>query len=212
MKIISIILFLFCFQAKATTCAEWFAKIPLKATDLNCVSKCTTAKINMSSFGCTSECEKLCTVYIKDKNIPHLLASLYPGLNEEEKKIIAKYPKESFFGFLLKFKAESKSATLYPECGIDDEQDAARHFLWATLMRNELGMDMAKDILDAHEKTLGQTAASRAMDLANNRAGLLASDKLLKENKFSEENMVAELQDQIKNGNLSIIKPTQGKK
>lgn len=133
-------------------------------------------------------------------------------IHSEEKKLIAKFPKELFVAFLLKFKAEGISSSLYPDGGIDDEQDAARHFIWAALLRKDLGMDLAKDILDAHEKSPGQKAASRAMDLANNRAGLLASDKIINENKYSDSEVIVQLQNQMKNGNLVIIKPTVGAK
>jgi hypothetical protein len=137
---------------------------------------------------------------------------MYPGINSEEKKMIQKYPKESFRVFLIKFKAESLSTSWYPEGGIDDEQDASRHFLWAGFLLNELGVDKAKEFLDAHEKTVSQRPDSRAMDLANNRAGLLASEKLLKEGKFSEGSLIQELKIQMRKGNLSILKPTETKK
>ena len=94
----------------------------------------------------------------------------YPGLTPEERKLISKYPAEALKAFLAKQKAESATTKRFKRDDESDESDAFRHFVWAGLLAKELGPEMAKKFLDAHESNQGIDNAEKAMDLANNRA------------------------------------------
>ena len=44
----------------ADTCFDWFKESKISKNDKACVSKCTTLRMDMSTFSCSLECEKFC--------------------------------------------------------------------------------------------------------------------------------------------------------
>jgi len=65
-----------------------------------------------------------------------------------------------------------------------DESSRPFSFLsWAGLLTREIGAERAQLYLDAHEESPLQALAERAMDLADNRGGILGAQKLMKNNK-----------------------------
>ncbi len=69
---------------------------------------------------------------------------------------------------------------------------------------------MAKKFLDAHESNQGIDNAEKAMDLANNRAGLLAAEKLQKNSTLTDEQIENEALAALKDGTLIVLKPKGG--
>jgi hypothetical protein len=45
------------------------------------------------------------------------------------------------------------------------------------------------------------------MDLANNRAGILAAEKLIKNKNFSTDNLIDAGMEELKKGTLSVLEP-----
>ena len=93
-----------------------------------------------------------------------------------------------------------------------DESDAFRHFVWAGLLTKELGPDTAKIFLDAHETGQKGDSADRAMDLANNRAGILAAERLRTGGSLDNEHIEKEALNALKEGSLIILKSKGGPK
>lgn len=61
-------------NAHADTCAEWFQDSKINSGEPNCLSKCNTFEVDMSTYSCHSNCENFC----KPKKCP-------PGLNWKSK-------------------------------------------------------------------------------------------------------------------------------
>ncbi len=72
------------------------------------------------------------------------------------------------------------------------------------MLRKEFGNDIAKEVLDAHEDDPEQDQTEKSMDLANNRAGLIAAGKLMTNSSFSEEALVADFVSELKAGHLIV--------
>lgn len=85
--------------------------------------------------------------------------------------------------------------------------NAMRHFIWAGLLTKELGSELAKIFLDAHEANPSQPADEKAMDLANNRAGILGAEKLIKQNTYTMDGLIELGKEELKNKNLSVLTP-----
>ena len=125
--------------------------------------------IDMRTFQCRSQCAELCSENSISKYV------FYPGLTSKEKALIDKYPKESVIVFVEKMRAEESSRRQFPTQKFNDEGDAFRHYIWAGLLTKELGAERAQTFLDAHEENTLQPNEEKAMDLANNRGGILVA-------------------------------------
>jgi len=143
-----------------------------------------------------------------------ILGSLlyYPGLTSDERKLVEQYPREALIVFMQKQKAESATERVFGRDSQGDESDAFRHFVWAGYLAKELGPDSAKKFLDAHEATERSEDPDRAMDLANNRAGLIAAERLSREKKLTDVEVEKEAIDALRTGTLSVLKPKGGPK
>jgi hypothetical protein len=185
-------------------CKEWFKQNNISTDEGACLTECLIAPVGMGNFNCPKQCKELCnTVYWGSK----LNRFTYRyGLNKEEKDLVNLYPKEAAIVFMQKEIAEYEAIKLTGVNNVDDESDATRHFIWASLLYKELGPDLAKKFLDAHETFSDTSDPGRSMDLANNRAGLLIADKLKRENRLSISEIEKELTKALKEGTLVIIK------
>lgn len=105
----------------------------------------------------------------------------YPGLTNTEKELISRNPSEALKVFRQKQTAESSADKYFPDGKFNDESDAYRHYVWACLLVKELGSQRAQVYLDAHENNPRQPEVERAMDLANNRGGILGAQRLQSE-------------------------------
>ena len=99
------------------------------------------------------------------------------------------------------------SSSLYGVSGTSDESDACRHYVWAGMMAKHLGPDFEKNLLDAHEAEPNQPIDQKSMDMANNRAGILAANQLIRLNQYSNEKIVEIFMRDLKQGKLIVLKP-----
>lgn len=195
---------LFLIQAKAypdSNCVEWFKKSKILKNSNSCISDCSVLMVDMSTFLCRNQCPELCS------ESPLTNYVFYPGLTSTEKALISKHPTESVTVYIKKNIAEEASLRNFPEQRISDEADAFRHFVWAAELTSELGADVAQKFLDAHEEDPIQKPEDKAMDLANNRGGILFAQKILKNKNYSLENVVKEALDQLRDKKMNVLRP-----
>ena len=191
-------------QARAypdASCVNWFEKSKISKSTKTCESDCSVLMVDMSTFLCRNQCPELCSDGALAKYV------FYPGLTSSEKALISKYPIEALTVFVKKNLAEESSLRNFPKQKIDDEGDAFRHFVWAAELTNGLGTDMTQKFLDAHEENPIQKPEVKAMDLANNRGGILAAQKMLKSNIYNLKDIEKEALDQLRNKKMSVLKP-----
>lgn len=169
----------------------------------------------MGTFACPSECKELCATTktkildaVKSAKRKALasLVDLYPALTAKERELAAENAEKALEAYLLSHRAERLCSKLYPTSDTNDESDACRHLVWASLLQNSVGRDFAKRFLDAHESDPIQRENEKAMDLANNREGLLSSQKLIEQKNFSEENVISEFKKSLDGGSLIVIR------
>ncbi len=182
-------------------CQNWFDNKKIKKTQ-DCVIECSVAKTDMATFRCPDLCPKLCQKS-KTERFLFNLSDLYPGLTEEERNLSAKYPKKMLKAYKLSRKAEKLCLTLYKASKANDASDACRHFIWSALLYKEFGSKLSSEILNAHEKNINQASQEKAMDLANNRLGLIEAQNL---KKINEESILKSFQKNLKSKNLIILK------
>jgi len=185
-------------SVRVFACDGWFKKLKI-ANSKDCESLCMTADTDMSSYMCPERCESLC------KKKPEEDENFY-GLTEDE----VKFCKENKIDCLRAYKetwgAEKICLSIYPVGDVNDESDACRHYVWSILLSRTIGEEKAESILNAHENNPREPKDQQAMDLANNRLGLLDYQK--SKGKFSsDEEIKKSFIEQIKNNKLIILKP-----
>lgn len=158
----------------------------------------------MGTFDCRNACPEFCKESMATDFL-FKLSDLYPGLNEAERALISTYPKEAVEVFKEKNSAETTCAEQFGDNRTNDESDACRHFVWASLLYKKIGSELSQKFLNAHEQQNGQPENEKAMDLANNRAGLLAAEKLVKANHFSPKNIIREFESAYRQGDIIVI-------
>ena len=159
---------------------------------------------DMGTFHCPDECDNLCRSSTKEKLLFRYV--YYPALTKAEKALIAKYPKKAYIVYKQKNLAENRTNFYFPRGLVNDESDAFRHFIWAGLLRKELGLNLAQMFLDAHENNVYQTEAEKAMDLANNRARLLESGRLKKQKKLNIKSLEKTALKHLREQRLVVLK------
>ncbi|MBK9294446.1 MAG: hypothetical protein IPM57_08375 [Oligoflexia bacterium] len=220
-EILMIISFIFfTLITKALDCQKWFNDTKLQVHRINslCYENCRLRNLrpdaNSDDTICTVFCKDLCKerykpveTYSKSKSIAGSFI-FYPGLNETEKKLIKKNPNEALIVYKQKNTAEEITEEYFPNSTMDSEGDAFRHFVWAGLLVKELGRDKAQIYLDAHEENPRQTQVQKAMDLANNRAGIIEALRLKEKDSLTLETIKEAAFDHIKDKKLIILNPT----
>jgi len=177
---------------------------------LECVRRLSPA-LGFNDPACVQLCSKKCDDFFR-ASAKINLSDLYPGLTKAEKKLVDSNPKMSLKAYWLSYKAENMCAKVYKDSRTNDESDACRHFIWAGLMTFELGENNSKLYLDAHENNDGEEESERAMDLANNRAGLIVSKQMIEKKNWSNENLVAEFKKALAKRELIVLSPRKVKK
>ncbi len=195
--------------APSPKCIKWFSESKISTNDRDCSLKCGTLGTGMDSFMCPQACNELCKPRPEDDDYSKALGRYlyYPGLTLEERRLVSKYPREAIKVFSQKQAAESATMRTFNRDAQNDESDAFRHFVWAGLLTKELGSDLAKQFLDAHEGDGRTNDPSRAMDLANNRAGLITAEKLLREGTLTESTLEKSALDAIAAKTLIVLEP-----
>jgi hypothetical protein len=207
MKLMFLPSIVICNLLYADVCDDWFEKSGIKQTDADCLLKCSSLPVGMGTFYCTKECYNLCSkIPISDKLI--FKFAYYPGLTDAEKALITKSPDKALHVYQQMRIAEERTDKYFPKGLIDDESDAFRHFVWACLLYKELGSSDAQLFLDAHENNYRQPTEQKAMDLANNRAGLLEAERLKKSNFLDLKNIETKALEYLKQSKLVILKPS----
>ena len=192
------------------SCDEWFKKSKLKPGP-DCLTRCASLQTGMDTYMCPQQCALFCR---PQSSVEKMLgkAAYYPGLTAGERKLIARYPKEALTVFLAKQQAESATKRRFGRDDDGDEGDAFRHFVWAGLLSKELGPELGKKFLDAHESDQGDDNPGKAMDLANNRAGLLAAEQLRKSGNLNQDELEKDAVNALKNHTLIVLSPKGGLK
>ena len=135
--------------------------------------------------------------------------SLYPTLNDKERRLVRQYPYESIKVFWYVLKSEAAMEIFFhKESHIDGEGDAFRHFVWAGFLTHELGENLAKRFLNAHESNEQVYLPNHLMDQHNNAKGIEAALKLDKKNRFSDQALYREAIKALRNEELSVLKST----
>ncbi len=201
----AIVLWLIFFSATisyGSDCQKWFQKLNT-SRDKACVQICESSKIDMSSFTCPLECKDLCK---NNKNDEYSLLKLY-GLTDDEIKLCDKTPAKCITAYRLSWDAENLCLKKYPDSRTNDESDASRHFVWAILMAEKLNLEFAEAILNAHENNDIQPKIEKAMDLSNNRLGLLSVQKMQNANiSIDNDKILAAFERELNANSIIIIK------
>lgn len=188
-------------------CVSWFKSEKIKPGIKDCELKCATTKVDMGTFHCPNQCDDLCKMSTGSNGAGDFI--YYPGLTPTEEELVKKNPKEALIVFLQKTRAEFSSARNFPKQTFNDEGDAFRHYIWAGLITKELGPERAQAYLDAHEDNPAQPADEKAMDLANNRGGILSAQKLIKDGTFSINKLEKAALDDLRLKKLVVLNPGQ---
>ena len=188
--------------ALGDSCKEWFQNAKLKPGK-DCLTRCVSTPTGMGTFYCADSCEELCQPSKYTQAIHNLL--LYPGLTRKEKALIAENPKEALTVFKVKRSVEKATSRIFRRNLENDESDAFRHFMWAGLLRWEIGLERTRVYTEAHELFNANTPADRAMDLANNRAGMLAAEELEKNNQKTQEIFEKRALEELRQGRLVVL-------
>lgn len=107
---------------------------------------------------------------------------------------------------MLSWKAEKICHQIYLKSDTNDESDACRHYIWAGLLNFEFGQADANQILDAHEQNPLSPEAEKAMDLANNRRGIIVSSELRSKKTIEESKLLEQYKADLSNGKLIVLK------
>lgn len=150
-----IVILFFSNFSMASKCDSWFFQAKIKETGPKCVLKCATLKADMGTFDCPNSCDRLCRMAPKEKKTDSINQfAYYFGLTANELTLVTKYPNESLIVYKQKDIAQGIVAKYFKVDRPDSESDAIRHYTWAALLTKELGPEIAKKYLDAHEAGL----------------------------------------------------------
>jgi hypothetical protein len=131
----------------------------------------------------------------------------YPnGLTKSDKELIGKHPKDALWVFFSKISAERATARIFGTNGWNDEGDAFRHFMWASITTLKIGPDKARLFLEDHERRPGQSKAEAEMDSHNNEKGVTAATHLQKEKSASQETLEKQGLKLLQDGKLKVQK------
>lgn len=151
----------------------------------------------------------------------NLKAQTFKSLSGPEKKWVILHPFSALKAKKLSQKARHLADSIAKVSNWENQitggkKDAIRHFIWMSLISNQIGSKRAKSLGEAHElgnkKTFlkgkhedGDKAdfAAMEMDLWNNEVGIAAGK--LKQN-LSESQIVKEALLKLENGELRMIK------
>jgi len=190
----SILTFIFIYSSQSLGCDDWFAKLKIENSK-NCESLCVIADTDMSTFRCPDRCESLCN---------QASENIY-GLTDDEIKFCKENKLDCLRAYKETWSAEKICLKIYPVSDVNDESDACRHYVWSILLAKSIGTIKAETVLNAHENNPREPKNQQAMDLANNRLGLLDYQKM-KSKKITDEEITKSFIEQLKKNSLIILK------
>lgn len=159
----------------------------------------------MGTFDCNRFCDVLCGA--KPSNFGFQISNVYPGLTDAEREFVDQNPTIAAKAYWLSWRAESACKSIYKRSDTNDESDACRHFMWAVFLNQDFGEKTSMKILDAHEQNDSQPESEKAMDLANNRRGILISTEIIaKSKKVTEADFLEQFKKDIIDGKLIVLK------
>ena len=170
---------------------------------IGCELNCTIIGVDMGTFMCPNQCEKLCRVYLPDYVTNKLTWA--GNLTDSDKALIKKYPLDALKVYQSKKMAEESTKRLFKDNFRNDESDAFRHFVWSGLLTKKLGRERAQLFLDSHESSPNSPPQEVAMDMFNNSNGISMTEELIKNKKFSKENLEKEALDALDKGKLKVL-------
>ncbi len=190
-------------------CESKFLAAGIKPGTKDCEIRCATLPVDMGTFNCSMACEDFCKTYLKPETVGDLVRFIEPrALTPEEKSLVAKYPLEAMKVYRAKKEALNSTRRIFGDNFRNDESDAFRHFVWAGMLREQVGKDLASAFLNAHEASSMAPQTETKMDQLNNAKGVDAATKLKNEKKFSEEALERAALQSIKNGDLNVLSPS----
>jgi hypothetical protein len=130
-------------------------------------------------------------------------------LTPTEMDLILAHPMDALRVREAQKEALELSRTLFPNLSNhhNNEADAVRHFLWSCLSAQKVGVERAREFLEAHENGSGPEN-ERRMDLHNNEAGLQAATRLPY---GSEAALREEARKALQQGRLRVLAPSSGR-
>lgn len=189
-------------------CLTWFSGANVSPGFL-CFYDCMLIQTTKQTETCPLFCAELCEQSYAGAAF-FTLSGIYPGLTDSERALVADAPREMMRAFAYWWKAESTCQTLYFKSSRNDESDACRHYLWAALVRCNLGLDFSMRILDAHENNPDEPLSEKSMDLANNRASILACEKMSETGLINENKLIKSFQKDLNANRLIVLSPRKG--
>ena len=190
-------------NATSAICEDWFKSVKISK---NCLSECLIAPINMSNYLCHNECESLCE-QLNNTSTFYVLTKY--GITEEEIYLCESNKLSCIKAYTQTWEADKICLKIFHKSKTNDESDACRHFTWSILLAKSFGIDFAEKILNAHENNPKEPADERAMDLSNNRLGLIAFQKADKNKKWSDEEIIELFNSNLKENKFVILKPSK---
>ena len=176
-------------------------QLKLDTTKPDCLLHCVSSAIDKQIRNCSDYCVSLCKVPLL-KQLIFNVSSFYPGLTKTERALSALYPKNTWQAYQLTWRAEKLCRKLFKISRSHDASDACRHFVWASLLYQRLGLEFSKKILYAHEKDPKQTKDEKTMDLANNHLGLITAQKLEKNQNLNDTSILQAFKEHLQKGDL----------
>lgn len=187
-------------HALGDVCQDWLNGLKIEKAE-DCESECRIGEKDMSTYMCSLQCEQLCKNFGKS-SAPE---ENFYGLTDAELKFCKENKVDCLKAYKKTWDAEKICLNIYPASLVNDESDACRHYVWALLLSNSIGEKNAEAVLNAHETNPKEPTDEKAMDLANNRLGLL-NYKKLKDN-FNDEDIKKSFLEELENKKFIIIKP-----
>ncbi len=125
-----------------------------------------------------------------------------PNITDEELDLIKNHPVDAAIVALNAYRARRETSKIFPNMKtVNTPADVFRHFLWSALNAKKIGSERALEFLRAHESEQFKTKPREAaMDMWNNKQGVLAAERLGKD--ASIDNFTQEALKKIEDGTL----------
>ena len=183
-------------------CENWFKN--LKITNAkSCSSICRTAKTDMATYLCPSQCDQLCKSL--NQKTTKIESPNFYDLTDDEVSLCKKEPILCANVYLFGHLAEKKCNEIYSVSDHNDESDACRHYMWSFYLLKNFGLQKAKEFLNAHENNPKQNQKEKDMDVANNEISLNNHKNNYK--KISPEQALENFKKDLKGKKIKILKP-----